>query len=190
METLDAIYKRRSIRKFKPDNVPKELIEKVLEAATKAPSAINIQPWRFAVLEGDKKAEFIEAFRRRLKKSLFVKMQGRSVWHTVDCMEKAPVLIIVFNAKSKANGTLRLFSSILDVMHIQSVGAAIENMILAAKDLGLGTLWIGNVFYAGRWVCRFAGKREQLIAAVSIGYADESPQGRPRKSLNEVTEWL
>lgn len=190
METLDAIYRRRSIRKFKPDNISKELIEKVLDAATKAPSAINIQPWRFVVLEGGKKAEFIEAYRRRLKKSLLGRTQGESVWRTVDCMEKAPVLIIVFNAKSKANGTVRLFSSILDVMHIQSVGAAIENMILAAEDLGLGTLWIGNVFYAGRWVCRYAGKREQLIAAVSIGYADETPKARPRKSINEVTEWL
>lgn len=188
METLDAIYGRRSIRSFKTDPVNKELVEKVIEAAVKAPSAMNAQPWRFVILEGEKKAEFIETFRKSLSRQ--IKKPGASVWRTVDCMEKAPVLILVFNAKSRANGAVRLFSSVLDILHVQSIGAAIENMILAAHDLGLGTLWIGNVFYATRKVCRYAGKREQLIAAVSLGYADEAPQARPRKSLNEVTEWL
>lgn len=190
METLDAIYGRRSIRSFKSDSVKKELVEKVIEAAVKAPSAMNAQPWRFVVLEGGKKAEFIESFGKILKKPAIGKKPGASVWRTVDCMEKAPVLILVFNEKSRANGTVRLFSSVRDVLHVQSIGAAIENMILAAHDLGLGTLWIGNVFYATRQVCKFAGKKEQLIAAVSLGYPDEAPSARPRKSVSEVTEWI
>lgn len=188
METLDAIYGRRSIRSFKPDPVKRELVEKILEAAVKAPSAMNAQPWRFAVIKGGRKAEFIEGLRRSLSRQ--IKKPGASVWHTVDCMEKAPVLILVFNAKSRANGTIRLFSSVLDVLHIQSIGASIENMLLAAHDLGLGTLWIGNVFYATRNVCRFAGRKEQLIAAISLGYPDEDPSARPRKPLSEMVEWI
>jgi nitroreductase len=188
METLDAICGRRSIRSFKPELVKRELIERVLEAAVKAPSAVNAQPWRFVVIEGGKKADFIAAFRRSLNRK--IKKPGASVWRTVDCMEKAPVLILVFNAKSRANGTIRLFSSVLDVLHVQSIGAAIENMILAAYDLGLGTLWIGNVFYATRQICKLACKKEQLIAAVSLGYPDEEPSARPRMPLNETVEWI
>jgi nitroreductase len=148
MNTLEAIYGRRSIRKYKTDAVPRETIEKLLEAATKAPSAMNRQPWRFVVLEGQKKDEvnaILEKSIARLKK-LNKNIGGAQV--TVEYMKEAPVLILVYNGKSRAKGMTQLFSTVLHVFDVQSTGAAIQNMILAAHELGLGTLWIGNVFWA------------------------------------------
>lgn len=76
------------------------------------------------------------------------------------------------------------------VMHIQSIGGAIQTMLLAAQELGLGTLWIGHIFYAGKKITDYVKKNEELVAAISVGYADEVPQATSRKSWAEVTEWL
>lgn len=105
-------------------------------------------------------------------------------------MKQAPVLILIFNSESKAKGLYKIFSSAMDVLYIQSIGGAIQTMLLAAQDYGLGTLWIGHIFYAVKEICKFANKNEELIAAVSIGYADEDPKPRPRMKWTEVTQWL
>ena len=106
-------------------------------------------------------------------------------------MEQAPVTIFVFNAHGKPMGHDRAFDEIMwDTVNIQSIGAAIQNMLLAAQDLGIGTLWICDVFAAYEELCTWLGQTSQMIAAVSLGYPDEHPQARPRKSPGEVTTWL
>ena len=70
------------------------------------------------------------------------------------------------------------------------IGAAIQNMLLVAQDLGLGTLWICDVFFAYQELCEWLGETHQMIAAVSIGYPDEQPSARPRFPVNKVTRWL
>jgi nitroreductase len=77
-----------------------------------------------------------------------------------------------------------------NVVDVQSIGGAIQTMLLAAHELGLGTLWICDVFYAYDGLREWLGRKEQMIAAVSIGYADEAPEARPRKPWQEVTEWV
>jgi len=72
----------------------------------------------------------------------------------------------------------------------QSIGAAIQNMLLAAQELGIGTLWICDVFYAYDELCAWLGQKNQMIAAVSLGYPDEQPNARPRKTVDEVTVWF
>ena len=78
----------------------------------------------------------------------------------------------------------------MNVVDVQSIGAAIQNLLLAAQDLGLGTLWICDVFYAYDELCAWLGETHQMIAAVALGYPDEQPNPRPRKSVDEVTTWL
>jgi len=78
----------------------------------------------------------------------------------------------------------------MDVLDIQSIGAAIQNMLLAAQELGLGSLWICDVFIAYEELCHWLGETGELIAAVSFGYADESPPARPRKPMREVVREL
>ena len=73
---------------------------------------------------------------------------------------------------------------------VQAIGAAIQNMLLAAQELGVGSLWICDVFYAYEELCAWLGETRQMIAAVSFGYPDESPGPRPRKPVGEVTTWV
>lgn len=72
----------------------------------------------------------------------------------------------------------------------QSVGAAIQNMLLQAEELGLGTLWICDVFFAEQEINTFVGRHDELVATVAVGYRGEDPAARPRKIWQQVTTWL
>ncbi len=74
-----------------------------------------------------------------------------------------------------------------DVVNIQSIGAAIQNMLLAAVELGIGSLWVCDVFYAYEELCEWLGEEGEMIAAICLGFADESPDARWRKPIDEVT---
>lgn len=192
MEVMQAISDRRSIRRFEDRTVPKELIERVLDAAVKAPSGKNAQPWRFIVLQGAAKDRLAEDMGKRVA---FVKQSGYqtgSAEASARIMRQAPVLILVYNPNwSPAQGEgVDTFGRGMNVVDVQSVGAAIQNMLLAATDAGLGSLWICDVFYAEEMINEIADLKGGLVAAVSLGYAAESPAPRPRKTRDEVTRWM
>lgn len=191
MEVSQAILERRSIRKFKEDPVSKELLNKILEAGTLAPSGKNKQPWKFYVVQGEIRSEMTQAMQRGIDRLTKMGINTGSAKYTLRVMETAPVTIFVFNPTSKhpllKRDTLEVYTDIVD---IQSIGAAIQNMLLTAVDLGLGTLWICDVFFGYEELCKWFGEEGQMIAAVSIGYPDASPPARPRKSVEEVTEFL
>ncbi len=187
MDTLEAIASRRSIRKFKPDPVPRELVERLLEATVQAPSGKNRQPWWFVVVEGEKRREMVRILREGIAKRKEEGADpGSSEW-TANVMEQAPVTIFIFNEAAEESSAPDEGGNVVDV---QSIGGAIQTMLLAAEDLGLGTLWICDVFYAYRELQAWLGRKDQMIAAVSVGYADEDPGPRPRKPWSEVTTWI
>ncbi|MBN1583413.1 MAG: nitroreductase [Anaerolineae bacterium] len=191
MNTFDAIAQRRSIRRFKDTPITDELIEQLLTAATQAPSGKNIQPWRFIVVKEDKRAEMVRIMRQGIESAQAQGMSPGSSVGSAKIMEQAPVTIFVFNANGIPPDQERTVDDTLwDAVNIQSIGAAIQNMLLAAQDLGIGTLWICDVFYAYGELCAWLEQTSQLIAAVSLGYPDEQPNARPRKPLDEVTTWL
>lgn len=186
MNTIEAIERRRSIRRFKDTPVSDETINKILDAAIRAPSGKNRQPWRFIGVKENRRPEMIAIMRQAIDR---VKAAGENLgsceW-TTNVMEQAPVTIFIFNPYASDDEEGRVFN----VVDVQSVGAAIQNMLLAAEDLGVGTLWICDVFYAYDELRTWLGERHDMIAAVSLGYADEEPPARTRKSVDEVTRWL
>jgi len=180
MELIEAIRGRRSIRRFRADPVPVELVREVLDAATYAPSAKRGEQWRFTVLTGGAKAAFLRAFDEELDR--FVEKYGvaasGSSKNSCRIMDKAPVLIIVWN--SGAYGWLT---------EEHSVAAAIQNMLLRAHDLGLGSLWIGDVHYAYEAIRGYFGKDWKLSGAVILGYPDGEPPSIRRKTVDQVAEF-
>jgi len=187
MNTLEAIAQRRSIRRFKDTPIPDEAIQAILTAATQAPSGKNRQSWRFIVVRQDKRAEMIRIMCEAIAG---IKSQGRdtgsSEW-TTNCMSQAPVTIFVFNAYPPGN---EKGERTWHVVNVQSIGAAIQNMLLAAQELGIGSLWICDVFYAYDELRAWLGRTDEMIAAVSFGYPDEQPKAQPRKPVSEVTQWF
>jgi nitroreductase len=190
MNTFEAIAGRRSIRKFKDAPVSDEAIEAILNAGLQAPSGRNRQPWRFVVVKEDKRAEMVRVMREGIERLGEMGVDLGSGRGTANVMEQAPVTIFVFNAHGRHKPGTPPWEEEFDAIDVQSIGAAIQNMLLAALDLGLGSLWICDVFYAYDELCNWLGQEKQMIAAISFGYLDEQPGPRPRKPLSEVTTWL
>ena len=194
----NAIYTRRSIRKFQDKPVSREIIEAVIQAGSAAPSAKNRQPWKCVVLGKQSKAEFLDAMEQgidreenacaRLPKSRSGLPDAKN---TLRIMREAPVLIVIINTNGKSPftplDTDERFTEICDTL---SIGAFIENMLLQAQELGLGTLWIANTCFVYEELTAYLAAEGQLIGAVALGYADECPDKRPRKELGDIAEFL
>ena len=189
MDTFEAIAQRRSIRKFKSPPVPQEMIEQVLEAAIQAPSAKNRQPWHFVVVQGEQRAEMVRVMREGIDFVAGLGVDLGSARWTAQVMEQAPVTIFIYNPYGQYVFGKPPDGQVWDPTDIQSVGAAIQNMLLAAQALGLGTLWICDVFYATDQFAKWLERDDQLVAAVSLGYPDEQPGPRPRKGAEQVVTW-
>jgi nitroreductase len=189
---LEAIYQRRAVRKFKTTPVKRELIEKLIEAGRMAPSAMNVQPWKFYILT---RKEDIELFSKEIRHSLIkvlprlglknlVKSAVSGLKHLSEGLEfmkeedmvfhGAPV--VIFIAASTENEWAKL-----------DVGMCAQNIMLAAKAIGLDTCPVGF----GKFVMdtpsysklRIA-KDEEVLLAVIVGYGDEHPEVHPRKQDN------
>lgn len=194
---MNAIEARRSIRKYQPRMVEKDLIEKVIRAARLAPSAKNRQPWKYMVYGREAKKKLLDVMEGALLKEakehhlLPESAFGLpDAFHTLQVMREAPVVILVMNPNGQSPyeeiNTDRRVSEICDSL---SIGASMENMLLRATELGLGTLWIANTCFAYTDLVDYIEEDGQLIGAVALGYADEQPLARPRKEMEIILEY-
>lgn len=195
-ETLASIERRHSVRMFTDQEVPEECIQAVLQAANRAPSAHNQQSWRFAILRGEKKHELANLVSTRAADfprpaSVLLRMAARSI-------VGAPVVIAIVNSGALiAHGT-ELFEigkeeayDFFRTMEIQSSAAAVENLLLAATSLGLGTVWLGILFLIKDEIRAFLGEPVgEFMAVVPIGYAAKPASGPKKLSLDEVVKYL
>jgi len=181
MELDEAIKGRRSIRRYEDRPVPIELIRDVLEAGTWAPSAKNGQQWRFTVLTGAAKKRLTDVFRGELDalEAKIGREQMGSSLGSCGIMERAPVLIMVWNAGEHGWDS-----------EVHSVAAAIQNMLLKAHGLGLGSLWIADIYYAHEALERHLGRPWRLMAAVALGWPAHAPRLPPKMTVDQVSEFL
>jgi nitroreductase len=162
VDILDIIKSRRSIRKFEGREVPEEHLEKVLEAGRWAPSGLNNQPWRFAVIRDKTTREEISG-----------------LTHYSGVVKAADVLIAVF--MDSASGYHR-------VKDAQSIGACMQNMLLEAHALDLGAVWLGEIIRSDEQIRRLLGlgAELELMAVIALGYPAESPKATKRKALKDL----
>lgn len=193
---IQAITDRHSIRKYQERFVPKSMIEEIIRAGILAPSAKNRQPWKFVVVTGNAKegmlAALAEGIERERKEPFLAESAGYldGAEYTFSIMRQAPAVIFIINPLAKKFGnSLSEEERIAEICNTQSIGAAIENMILTATDLGLGSLWICDTFFAQKELDRWLNVEGELFAALAIGYAAEAPNARPRKEERDIVEW-
>ncbi len=206
MVVEEAIKGRRSIRRYKDKPVPVEDIRKIIEAGTYAPSAKNGQPWRFTVLTVHGKNEVTETMHSEL--TAIAEKHGAPVMgsslNSCRVMQQAPVLVLVWNTKESFNdpSLQEMMRKIIEVMpradelihmaEIQGVSAAIQNMLLMAHSMGLGSLWINDVYYALDPLTEHFGYSWELVAALSFGYPAESEKNKPpppKLTVDEVAQF-
>jgi nitroreductase len=168
MEFYDVILKRKSVRKYDPEPIPEKILKKILEAGRIAPSAKNIQPWRFIVIKDpEMKKKVAEACNNQM------------------FMAEADVIVCGCALEKIAYGRMggSLNSYPIDL------AIAFDHMILAATSEGLGTCWIGA--FSEEKVKEVLGvpKDVRVVALTPIGYPAEEPKGRPRKELKEIVSY-
>jgi nitroreductase len=141
-----AIKERRSIREFSEKPVKRELLHKIISAGVWAPSGLNNQPWRFVTIQD---------------KDISVRLAALT--HYSHIVAAAPALIAVYLDKKK------MYDSVKDY---QAAGACIQNMLLAAHELGLGAVWLGQILTNKRQVNDVLqlGDQYDLMAVVALGY--------------------
>jgi nitroreductase len=196
----DAIYTQRAIRYFKPEPVPEDLIFKVIEAGTMAPSGTNLQPWGFVVIRDDATRKaiadnirerflgneqmkgFIESGKSSADRTQRLMMSGVS--NIVTNLDSAPVFIVpcLHNVASPAREGLLAGSSIYQ---------AVQNMLLAARGLGLGTVM--TTFQAGMadelTAMMKLPENTTPVALIPMGWPDRKFGPLNRKPVEEVTFW-
>ncbi len=191
---IKAIETRRSIRKFKADAVPPAHMEQILEAARIAPSSCNNQTWKFLVLGPESRERALNAMDRGIREKMENGGNRQTLAgaaHTLRIMKSAPALIFVVNPEAGPMlAPIEGMDHAMELLDTISVGAAVENMILEAETLGLGTLWIGFTIVAYDEIIEALGIEGQLICSGAVGYPDEQPPARPRKAFDEIVEWM
>lgn len=162
MELLEIIKTRRSVRKYTGEAVDDAYIDTILEAGRWAPSGLNNQPWRFAVVR-----------KEETKRKLAEATKYSSV------VLEADVLIAVFLDQSV------MYDRTKDV---QAVGACIQNMLLEAHSLGMGACWLGQILANRETVEKTLGAPEsfELMAVIAIGRPATVTQHGRRAGLEQM----
>lgn len=171
MDVFEAINKRYSTRGFHSEPIPREIIEKLLEAARQAPSAGNLQPWFFYVVQDEIKRE-----------QLALAAGGQRF------VAQAPLDIVVC-AEPQVSAA-RYLERGASLYCLQDTAIAAQHIILAATAEGLGSCWVGafDEDKVSEVLDIPSGRRP--IAILAIGYPAAPPRGTSRKALDEITEWI
>ncbi len=164
---LNLLKGRRSIRRYRPDPVPEELLEQILEAGRLAPSASNRQPWHFVVVRD-------EAVRREVAQHAAYYFLR---WAHV---EEAPVLVVLCG--DARNRVYRQF------LH-EDIGLAGGQMMLQAHALGLGTCWLGGVDRKAIGDILKLPEGWDVIGLLTLGFPAEEPPPTPRKPLAAIVSY-
>lgn len=170
MELLKAILGRRSIRKYEKKEVEREKIDEILKAATWAPTAGNMQAWRFYVVKnGERRTAMWRACRNQS--------------HVQDASH---LIVVCFDRRV----AFRSYGKRGEEMYaLQDTAAAIQNMMLRAYELGLGTCWVGAFEEGDITKLLELPADTKPVAIVTVGYPDEKPKS-DRPEFKEVTTFL
>jgi len=205
MEVRQAIKTRRSVRRYKSTSVPKGLILELLDCANLAPSASNRQPWEFVVVNRSYLNQMVQVLREAFSE----RMASVSESAMREALRDLP--IPVSEGEDKLKGLERFYHTlggapVAIVFHvpkekdpwvwknnISDASAAIENLLLAAWDKGLGTCWLTGPLKARADAIGSSlgiSDNREIVALVSLGYPDHEPSMPPKRDIKRKIKWL
>ncbi len=161
MELKKSIKERRTIRRFRNQKIPREVVIKLIDYAQWAPSACNLQLWRFIAIDNDD-----------IKEEIVAKAGSNRL------LAEAPLVIVVLYQKGFRESKKA---------HIQSAGAAIQNILLVAHEEGIGGVWLAGIANTEKIkeILRIS-EHFEVIACLGLGYPDETSEPPPRKAHSDI----
>ncbi len=196
MDVMEAIQNRRSIRHYKPDLVPEDLLRKLMDAPRLAPSGGNCQPWKFIIVrEPETKRELAEACTYATPRDEYI----RQTW-----IADAPIVIVACGYEREA--TVRYYDEdrvvigdwvdfarqmekgpvIFESELLIDLAIALDHLSLAAMGQGLGTCWVGGVDEKKVKQILNVPLDMRTPGLMALGYPEKWPDPRPRKPLEEI----
>ena len=181
MEFKDLVKNRRSCRSFEATDVSEEQLHGILDAGQWAPSPMNLQPWEFIVVTGPEMKKRIRQVGEQARQQVID--GGGPAWakkYGMEFLEQAPVLIVVI-CNPRKGGLGGFFGQTLGAM--QAACACVQNMMLAAADLGLASLWF--TFFDPEAVRAVLGVpvEKEVVAIVPVGQSQQQTlEAPPRKA--------
>jgi len=166
MEFYEVIKKRRSIRRYEDKPIPVDSIVRIMEAARLAPSATNRQPWKFIIIDDEE-----------IKQKL-----ARASFHQT-FIKEAPLVIAAVALEPERIMSCGIPSYAVDL------AIAVEHIVLAACNEGLGSCWIGAFDQSEVKKILQIPEKYKVVALLPIGFPRENPPPRPRKPLNEILSY-
>jgi len=221
MDIMEAIKNRKSIRVYSPEPVSKETVHQLLEAAMMAPSGSNTQPWKFYIVGGEKKTELDEillnclAEGRTTTNEMQTEREGgdKAVQERLTSRRSTLIKAIMETLRKNdlpldifAKGSFKYFGSPVAIFVTMdqsqgentfvSIGAAIENLMLAAVDKGLGSCWIGMALMYSKDIKEYLDipDTERIVTSLALGYPDdEAPLNlfkATKDPFDTFVEWI
>jgi nitroreductase len=211
MDNLEFIYNRMSVRKFEEKEVPQEDLEKMIKAATYAPSAKNSQNWHFVVVTNKDKImdmskavedRAVEIVKGQEETEQAVKFMKMIKYYTV--FKNAPAVVLIYGTNYDASGydvlkasgvsSKELHALLKPSPGIQNCAAAMENLLLSASNMGYGGCWMTGPNFAAEKISKAIGFEKEgyeLVCLTPIGTPVKSNHPQPpRKAIEEVTTFI
>jgi nitroreductase len=177
MELVDVIWNRRAVRDYTDKPVDRSMAERLIDAAILAPSAMNLQPWAFAVLLG---RDRIESYAKRAKDWLLASLSQTSYEPSIRHMLEDPKYVLFYRAPA----LLIVLAKCSSTQAAEDCCLAAENLMLTARNEDLGSCWIG---FARPWLDLPATKMElklpeqcHVVAPIVLGYPKTWPESHGR----------
>ncbi|HQF41619.1 MAG TPA: nitroreductase family protein [Ignavibacteriaceae bacterium] len=204
MELKDVIKKRVSIRTFTDEKVPIEDIKEIIRRAGLAPSINNSQPWKFIAITNKDiidqmgnavQKKVIELFPHNNKEDKMLAQAKVLRFSTffmdapvIIAVEMRPYKMVVESLLDESKLSFEDVERLRSYPNIQSIGAAVENMILSAFDLGYGACWLSGLLVAREELEKLLEVKSPntLVACVAIGKPREKVEQREKKNLSEI----
>ncbi len=184
MELIEAIRTRRSIRRFKDEQIPEQTIRELLELAIWAPNGMNRQPWVFAVVQD---REFLQRLSEQAKASLLERVEALPVLERYSRLMANPKFNVFYNAPT----LVLIYGDTGALTFRYDCSLAAHNLMLAAWDRGIGSCWIGFAHF----VCDTPELKEEfnvpkdheLVASIILGYPETVPSKGKRREPHIVS---
>lgn len=197
MDILTLIKRRATVRKYQRRPIPKRILNKIIEAGIwgpSVPSFLRIQPWKFVVVTNKKTraglAKLIYAKARKSGVGVNILLSGAA-----KAIEGAAAVVVVYNSgemgrlKSRYKELYLQFHEIILAAQLSAISAAIQNMVLVAESLGIGSCWLDTPLFCEKEISGLLGAKEDMVAILTLGYPAEQGRRSPRKPTNDAVDY-